>query len=61
MAVLLAWDVSIPGVQIVRVDGAKRCEQKKKTVRGWGRGESERKPAVLFLERKARSGIPERT
>ena len=28
----------------MRKDGAKRCKQKKKTVRRWGRGESEGKP-----------------
>lgn len=34
----------------MREDGAKRCKQKKKTVRGWGRGESEGKPAVPFFK-----------
>ena len=34
----------------MREDGPKRCKQKKKTVRGWGRGESEGKPAVPFFK-----------
>ena len=34
----------------MRGDGAKRCKQKKKTVREWGRVESEGKPAVPFFK-----------
>ena len=42
---------SVPGVEIVRGDGAKRCKQKKRTVRGLGRGErDEGKPVVPFFK-----------
>ena len=35
----------------MREDGAKRCKQKKKTLRRWGRGESEGKLQYLFLKK----------
>ena len=52
MAALLAWDVSLDSLfQVFRsCVGTAQGDVRRKTVRGWGRSESEGKPAVPFFK-----------